>query len=262
MGLFLNGLNTQLQYQLKTLGLLVLICLVCFGCNSPDAPWCLMSAGEHSEFVSSYPGAQFFEVEIHDHVDVQVELWDSAAVEIRWQGPSNLLAHRQEWVSEQRLTLGWEDRCEWARNLSHHPRILMRTHEIPAFVLRGQGRFEITALDSTQSLKLDAWAFAGEIRCNVHLDTCSVRLHSGVALTEITGQVNTFEGYASGLSHLDASLCSSRQAHINQSGHPVLRFQTLDYAYVQIESSGDVNGGEEPAEWELRSMGSGQLIWD
>lgn len=236
--------------------------VVVTACNSPEAPWCLMTAGEQTQLISSYPDALFTALEMEDHLDVEVELWDSSAVEIQWSGPENILAHRKELVAENELILGWDDACEWARDLSLHPRVLIRLPRLPAMTLRGQGRFELTAMDSTQSMNIDAWAFAGEIRCQVDLDTCSIRLHAGVALTEISGQVNTLQGYSSGLSRLDAQSCDAKQAFINQSGHPVLSFQATDYAFVQIESSGDVVGMVEPVHWELRQLGSGQLIWN
>ena len=52
-------------------------------------------------------------------------------------------------------------------------------------------------------------------------------------------------------------------AFVNQSAHPPLHFQAAEYAYVELNSHGNVVGRlPEPMEYEVIRNGSGDLIWE
>ena len=74
-------------------------------CNRPDAPSCLMRAGDGVEVVEVFDES-FRVLRVYNHLNVVVEMWDSAATELVWSGPENVLAHRWSHREGDALELG------------------------------------------------------------------------------------------------------------------------------------------------------------
>jgi len=230
-------------------------------CNRPDAPSCLMRAGDGVEVVEVFDES-FRVLRVYNHLNVVVEMWDSAATELVWSGPENVLAHRWSHREGDALELGHVDRCQWMRDLGAHVGLTVRTPGIPEIVLHGQGRFEASFTDSTFAVAIDAHAYAGYLELDCELDSLTVRLHSGACSAKAEGAVGTLSLFASGLSGVDATAVFADRAFINQSAHPLLRFQATEYAYIELNSHSNVIGVRpEPLDYQVVRNGSGQLLW-
>ena len=235
---------------------------LCSGCNRPDAPWCLMSAGEWMEDTLIWEPSSDFALVVENHLEVECSIGDSNQVQLIWSGPANLVAHASALRSGNELVLSHEDRCQWTRDLSHIVRAKVSAPAFDAVHLNGQGSFNLVQNDLAQSFEVDAQDYAGTIDLHLTADSATVKLHNGAAQATVTGNVQTLLGYSSGLSSLDASECASGQAFIHQSGVSDLRFKALEYAYVRIDAPGDALGGPQPPlNWQLNRTGSGELRW-
>ena len=232
------------------------------GCSRPDAPWCLMRAGDWKTDTLTWNAPSSFALAVNDHLQVECIIGTSNEVQLVWSGPANLLAHTSAVWSGSELVLNHEDRCQWARNLSHvvHAKITAPQYDIVQ--LNGQGNFNLNYSNPTQDLEVDAQDYAGTIDLELALDSATVKLHNGAAQALVTGNVRTFQGYSSGLSSLDASAFTADYAFIHQSGVSSLSFKATEYAYVIIDASGDAMGGyNQPVYWQFNQLGSGQLYW-
>ena len=246
----------------RWLGLLSLVLIGFGGCDRPDAPPCLMRAGDWTEIVEEYSAAPRG-LKLYDHMHVVLETWDSTATELLWRGPENVLAHRWSRWEGDVLELGHEDRCQWMRDLGTNVELTVRTPIIPEIALHGQGRFDAALVDSTMAVAIDAWAYAGYLTVACALDSLTIRLHAGACSAEAEGTAGTVSLFASGLSGVDAGALQSERAFVNQSAHPPLHFQAAEYAYVELNSHGNVVGRlPEPMEYEVIRNGSGDLIWE
>ena len=236
--------------------------LIAMGCNADDAPPCLKAAGELETHHFTFQ--QPLEVlNTEGHMQVSYETWDSSAVAVSWEVHSNLLSDtRMEWDGAV-LDLSFEEACQWTRDLSNVVKVRIRSPFVPKFILRGQGECDIQSNLEGASVFIDAYAYAGELKVACEADTLQVRLHDGVCLAELTGSASRLGCYSSGYCRVDASLVSADQAYITQSGIQPLHFQAFEYAYVAIESAGDVYGGWIPPEAHtLDKTGSGELKWE
>ena len=233
------------------------------GCSSPDAPWCLMRAGDWSTDTMNWDAPSDLAITFFNHLEVECSIHDSNQVELVWSGPSNLLAHASATLSGNELEIDHEDRCQWTRDLSQVVHVKVSAPHLIQVELNGQGSFKLNYLDSSGHLKVDAREYAGTIDLDLVLDFATVKLQNGATQANIRGNVHTFEGYSSGLSSLNASSCDADYAFIHQSGISGLRFTSRAYAYVRIDAPGDVFGGvEPPMDWELNQTGSGELHWE
>ena len=246
----------------RSLWLTGLIGFGLMGCDRPDAPGCLMRAGDDVEIVESFSEAPL-RLNLYDHMNVVLEPWDSASIELVWSGPEHVLAHRwSAWEGEE-LELGHEDRCQWMRDLGVNVGLTIRTPMIPEIALYGQGRFDAALEDSTMAVAIDAWAYAGYLAVACELDSLTIRLHAGACSAFAEGTTGTVSLFASGLSAVDAGALRSDRAFVNQSAHPSLHFQAAEYAYVELNSHGHVIGQlPEPMEYQVVRNGSGDLIWE
>jgi hypothetical protein len=248
-----------------------LLCLACvcgwlMGCDRADSPACLQTAGTTSSRTVVLE-ADFIEVvEVYGHLDVSVSASTGDSLELTWTGPANWLDRATETGDEGRLILGFEDRCNALSDLSEVMGLSIAfplTSPVPKLELHGQGGCVVSLADSAAVIQIDAFAYAGTIEVQAEVDSLRIRLHAGVALTEVQGWTDTSELFASGLSRLDASGLNSQEAYINQSGIQPLKFRASDYAYITIESAGDVYGGlVPPTFYVLERSGSGNLHWE
>jgi hypothetical protein len=235
--------------------------LLAASCNNPEAPACLMRAGEWTEIVQSF-GESPTTLRFYDHMDVVFETWDSAGIELVWSGPENVLAHR--WVQWDTgvLELGHEDRCQWMRDLGQNVQLHIKSAPIPEIALHGQGRFDalVHALDA--HVQIDAFAHAGYVEIESELDSLTLRLHAGVCSAVMHGRAQVLNLYSSGLSGIDAGGLEAKRAFVNQSGHPPLSFSAVDYAYVELNSPGNAVGtGGQPQAFTVVQNSTGELIW-
>ena len=156
------------------------------GCDRPDAPGCLMRAGDYVEIVetfSDYPRG----LKLYNHMNVVLEPWDSTKIELVWSGPEHVLAHRWSAWEGEMLELGHEDRCQWMRDLGVNVGLTIRTPIIPEIALHGQGRFDAALEDSTLAVVIDAWAYAGYLTVACDLDSLTMRLHAGACSAVAAG---------------------------------------------------------------------------
>ena len=243
----------------------VMLCIVGIGlagCNRPGAPGCLMRAGDWIE-IQEVDIASPEALKLHNHMNVVMETWDSAAMELVWSGPENVLANRWvEWDGTT-LELGYEDRCQWMRDLDANVGLIIKTPGITHIALHGQGWFHASLLDSSSAVSIDAHAYAGYIELDCELDSLTVRLHAGASSATAEGDVGTLLLFASGLSGVDASAVLADRAFINQSAHPPLRFRALEYAYIELNSHSNVVGRlPKPLDYQVVRNGSGELLWE
>lgn len=233
------------------------------GCDRPNAPWCLMRAGDWATDTLRWDAnAAPIMLTIETHLEVECAIGTDDEVEVIWSGPSNLLAHASADWSGNELVLGHEDRCQWTRDLSHVVQVKVTAPRIHDIHLHGQGTFQMSKLDSAQHLNVEARDYAGAIELDLRLDSATVKLHNGAAQATVSGEVTTLEAYSSGLSRLRTAGCSARYGFIHQAGASNLSFRATDYAYVVIDAPGNVLGGETPPlDWELKQLGSGVLLW-
>ncbi len=238
------------------------VCLFVLGCNSPEAPACLKSAGEFEvhEFTFEHP---LDVLKTQGHMLVSFETWDSSDVHISVEVHRNLLSDlRMEWDGGE-LSIGFQEPCQWVRDLSNMIEIHVQSPEVPEFILRGQGECNIQPNLPGANVFIDAYAYAGKLRVACDADTLQVRLHDGVCLAELSGYASLLGCYSSGYSRVDASSVEADFAYITQASIQPMQFGATEYAYVAIESAGDVYGGWVPPElYTLNRTGSGQLKWE
>jgi len=231
-------------------------------CDRPEAPGCLMRAGIDAEIVEVFSEMPH-ELKLYNHMNVKVISWDSTSTECVWRGPENVLAQRWSNWDGIALELGYEDRCQWMRNLGTNIELTIWTPSVPDIEMHGQGRVEVSLIDSTAGMSIDAHAYAGYLDLNCKLDSLTVRLHSGACVTSAVGAVGTLSLFASGLSRIDAGQVEAQRVFVNQSAYPSIRFRAEDYAYVEVNSDSDVFGLlPEPNEFYLVRNGGGNLIWE
>ncbi|MDA0913119.1 MAG: DUF2807 domain-containing protein [Bacteroidetes bacterium] len=224
---------------------------------------CFERAGEKVESVSSFDGQSLSGLRVSGNLDFTFEPWDSSAVVITFVGPENFLDNTTIHWEEEWLELNYEEYCRGFKNLSQRVQLTVQAPTTPKIELHGQGETLISIHDSTSVLDVDAYAYAGRMRLAAQGDSMRLRLHAGVCLAELSGEVNVLEMYSSGLSGIDASGLQAQASYVNQSGIQPLYFQSSEYAYVTIVTAGDVFGGvQQPEEFVFERRGSGQLFWE
>lgn len=242
----------------------MLIVFMGASCGPGEDSRCQIAGGEEVTTIQQFSVASIEEVHLHGHLSIDVEGTSGDSIQLEWTGREHWLDH-ESWARLESgvLELGYEPTCQWTRDLSDRVRLLVRLPYPIPLKLFGQGDFAWQMEDSSRHIRLDAYAFAGEVQLHVEADSCRVALHAGAAIAEVQGGAQVVELFASGLSRLNGSGLTAREAYVNQSGIQPLQFRSSDYAYVMIATAGDVLGGLIPPDQvELERIGSGELRWE
>ena len=199
----------------RWLGLLSLVLIGFGGCDRPDAPPCLMRAGDWTEIVEEYSAAPRG-LKLYDHMHVVLEM--DSPLRNCYGGVQKMSSLTGGRVGEgDVLELGHEDRCQWI--VTSVPMWDCAHSIIPEIALHGQGRLDATLVDSTMAVAIDAWKRVPHsgMRVGQSDDPVACRCCSA----EAEGTAGTVSLFASGLSGVDAAaLQSERRSSISP---PTLR---------------------------------------
>lgn len=236
------------------------------GCNRPEAPDCLQSAGDLDSLEQELEEGSLGHLTVYDRLDVR---WHAAPsetpVRLVFSGPRNLLPDIQVgWTGGEggALELADGNRCRWVRDLGIRLRVDVYAHDLASIELRGSGTFEMDPCIRSGTLEVDTRQFSGEARIDAEVDTLRLRMHAGPGTLIGTGTARYLGIFVAGLGAVDARAVEAARAQVNQSGIRDLHFRARDYAYVGHYGPGAVLGhGGPPDDWDWFQTSSGDLTW-
>jgi hypothetical protein len=236
------------------------------GCNRPEAPHCLRTAGADTTWQEELSPGTLGKLTVYDRLDVN---WHATAagapVILAFSGPANLLPHIEVgWSGGEHgeLELSDANRCRWVRDLGVRLQVDVYAPDLGGVELRGSGRFAMDTCRRSGTLQIDARQFSGDAHIAVEVDTLRMKMHSGPGSLTGVGHVREVGIFSAGLGAVDARAVRAERAFVNQSGVRELHFQALEYAYVGHYGPGWVWGhGGAPADWDWKRNSDGQLGW-
>lgn len=237
------------------------------GCNRPEAPHCLRTAGADTTWTEELAPGTLAQLTLYDRLDVH---WHQTSpgepVRLVFSGPANLLPHVEVgWTGGDRgeLELSDANRCRWVRDLGIRLKVDVYAPDFGGLELRGAGRFSMDTCRRAGMLQVDARQFSGEAHIAAIVDTLRLRMHSGPGSILAEGEVVDLGIFAAGLGGVDARSVAARRAFVNQSSVRELHFSATDYAYIGHYGTGWVWGhGGPPADWDWKQTSTGQLGWE
>lgn len=236
--------------------LIALIALILSGCARENRNDCLTSTGsEHIEVRILPP---FTSILAEDRVNITVRRDSAFSTEVIHG--ENLLQHVHTEVTNGELRISYGARCNWVRDLSRQPTVVISAPTLARFENRGTGNIDFT--DSLRASHFIYEEFSANGKVNIVLNTESAEFlqHTGSTELRISGQTESVSLYSAGHGQIDAAALDARYANVNNSTFQDIRVRTTEYLYAFIGERGNVCYFGEPELIDREITGSGRVL--
>lgn len=233
------------------------LCVTGFmACNKPQAPDCFTQAGEASQELRIL--SSFNELELHH--EIHYSLVDTNFCGVLVEGPANLIDKISATIENNKLKITNENTCNFIRafdQLFHVTIYFSSIHHVVNF-----SSFRVDCSTPIQSQKLH-WSNKhanGEVFLNLITDTIAVDSPTGACDTYLSGVTAVAELYNDSYGHINSENLLCNYVFINNSSLQTITSKATQYAFVKIESKGNVILKNQPVQVDFDQQGTGQLI--
>lgn len=240
-------------------GVIFLFFALTGGCNSPNAPDCLKSAGEQATEERVLDGKVEI-LDLEDFIHLTVFEAETTTDRIVLRGPVNLLPSVETDYQAGRLTIRNRNRCNWVRDFGNRLELELYTSDLNRIYYAGQGDLLFADTLVRQMFTFENRQGTGDVFIRLRADTASVVVHTGFSEVQIAGEVTSASLFNQGVGRLDASQLDAQVISCNNSSINELHVSALLYLYAFIGASGNVVSYGQPEQVELERQGSGTLI--
>lgn len=245
--------------KLGEVGVWVLFFALTGGCNTPNAPDCLKSAGEVTTEEREFEG-QVTSLDLEDLIHLTVFETEAPNDRIVLRGPVNLLPGIITDFIDGGLHIRNENRCNWVRDLGIRLEAELHTSSLRKMHYSGQGDVLFADTLYRSAFTFENSQGTGDVFLRLNADTASIVVHTGFSETLIEGEVISASLFNQGVGRMDASRLHAQVISCNNSSINELRVRASLYIYAFIGARGDVYGYGTPDQLDIERVGRGEFI--
>lgn len=235
----------------------LILMLVLAGCNSPDSPDCLKSAGSIETITRPLPNIK--SITLDDYVDVRIIQDSLNFVEIT--AGANLLDKIETEIAGLELRISNANTCNWVRRYGQRLEVVVHLSRLQKLVLNdGSGNVIVHPLTG-DSLLIETNHASGDLRMDLQYRVLALQFHTGTCSAEIRGEVERLEMYSDSYGLLDAGELKSELAFVNNSSINDFYVWTEDYLYAAVNGRGNVYVKGHPLETVIEDNAEGEVIF-
>ncbi len=225
-------------------------------CNKPQAPDCFTQAGEASQELRIL--SSFNELELHH--EIHYTLVDTNFCGVLIEGPINLIDKISATVENNKLKIMNENTCNFVRSFDQLFHVTIYFSSI--YQVNNFSSFRVDCLSPihTQRLHWTNKHANGEVLLSIQADSISIDSPTGACDTHITGVTHVAELYNDSYGHINSENLTCNYVYINNSSLQTITSKATQYAFVKIESKGNVILKNQPVQVDFDQQGTGQLI--
>ncbi|MFM2196347.1 MAG: hypothetical protein RL092_1947 [Bacteroidota bacterium] len=233
------------------------LCVTGFmACNKPQSPDCFTQAGEASQELRVL--SAFNEIELHH--EIHYSLVDTTFCGVLIEGPQNLIDKISATVENNKLKITNENTCNFVRSfdqLFHVTIYFTNIYQVDNF---SSFLIDCPSPIHTPNLHWSNKHANGNVFLNFITDTISIDSPTGACDTYLSGLTAVAELYNDSYGHINSENLSCNYVYINNSSLQTITSKASQYAFVKIESKGNVILKNQPAQVDFDQQGTGQLI--
>ncbi len=237
--------------------LFILIALIEYGCNDPNAPECLKTSGNIISFSSELD--TFSSIEVNNELIVTLKTGPERSITII--AGENLLPSIQFTIIDSELILSNENSCNWVRDYNF-PEVVITTPELIQIRQNGGG-----LIKSDEALTFDDLMLISEKRTgdfNLEVSNLSVRIISNdLSNYRLTGATDKLTvGFFSGDGRFNGAELTAKEVEVFQRGTNDILVHATERLSGRIISNGNVIYTKTiPPVVDVSLEGSGKLIF-
>ncbi|MEM6525481.1 MAG: head GIN domain-containing protein [Bacteroidota bacterium] len=237
--------------------LLIILASLVFGCNDPDAPDCLKSAGDVITFSTKLD--IFNSIEVNDEFIVTLRTDSDRSITITTG--ENLLPNVRFEIVNDRLILADDNGCRWVRDYNF-PEVIITSPELTEIRQNGGGIVKSNEELTFDNFKMISKDHSGDFDLVVSSRIIQIS-NNDVSNFKIAGYTKKLIiGFASGDGRFDGSELEADEVEIFQRGTNDIVVHALESLSGRIISNGNVIYTKTiPPVLDVSMEGSGKLIF-
>lgn len=239
---------------MKAVSLIIVLALLA-GCEKDNQWDCFTSYGE--DMAETRNLEPFTEIYTDDKIDIIYRYSDSYSVDVHFG--DKVIKHIETSVSNQSLKITNNAKCNWVRDLSKKPKVIVYA---PAFsLLENHGVGDIVFEDTlhTEEFTYDQWHSNGSVVLILNVNLSRIIMNTGASDVLVTGFSDESRAYSSCSGKLDAAGLKSDVTLVNNSSIQDMKVHAGSYLFGKITKSGDIKYAGEPSAIDTDILGTGTV---
>ncbi len=236
--------------------LIFLLPLFLFSCAKENQGDCFKSYGDEITETRMIP--EFNAIYTGDKIDIVYRQSTAFYVEVSFG--ENIIHHIKTEVVDGVLNLSNNARCNWVRDLSKKPEVVVYAPGFSLLENRGTGNIEFADALEWDKFVYDQWDSNGNVLLRLDVADAEIQMHTGSSRVEVRGIAGKALLYSACFGKLFASEFITPFAGVNNSSFQPMEVYSNGYLYGAIYARGDIRYAGNPTEIVSVIEGSGRLL--
>jgi hypothetical protein len=248
----MGKLDLDIVFKLST----ILLAAAFFSCNKQQAPDCITLAGKNSSELRILEA--FNKLELHH--EIHYSLIDTTFCGVLIEGPENLIDKIFASVENQNLKIFNGNTCNFVRSFNQDFHVTVYFNSLKEVVNYSSLEIDCPSPIYATYFHLTNKHANGKVILNLNSDTVAIDSPTGACDTDLYGNTNVLELYNDSYGHINSENMNCNYVFINNSSLQSITSKAQQYAFVKIESKGNVILKNQPVQVDFDQQGTGQLI--
>jgi hypothetical protein len=235
---------------------LILFVLFCAGCAKENQWDCFTSFGDDTTELRTL--TPFTGVYTDDKIDIVYRYSLSYSAEVSFG--DKVIKHVETKVDGGSLQITNNAKCNWVRNLSKKPKVVIYA---PSFdLLENHGVGNITFEDTlrTEHFTYDQWNSNGSVDLLIDASYARFIVNTGVSAVNVVGSADEIRIYSAGSGKFDSRRLIGGVTLVNNSSNQDIKVFTGSYLFGKITKSGDIKYLGSPSTIDSDITGTGVIV--
>lgn len=237
------------------ISILIFTAILLSACAEENRWDCFTGMGDVQSEMRSLPA--FESIYTQDRIDLEYRFDSAWFIEVTFG--ENLLDHIHTEVVNGQLRLQNTATCNWVRDLSIKPSVVLHAPHFSHIENRGTGHIDFLDTLRVSTFTYEEYEANGEVNLLLYCDESSIELHTGRCKVQVSGLSGLSQIYSAGVGQLDAERLLSAITLVNNSSPQPMRVHSDGYLYAFIGRQGSICYAGNPSQIEVEREGSGAL---
>ncbi len=241
---------------MKNTAWFILSLLLLSSCEKDNRWDCVKSLGDNKTEVRSLP--PFTALYTDDKIDITYRYAEDFAAEVTFG--ENILPHIETVVRNGALYITNNARCNWVRDLSVKPLIILYAPTFSYMENRGTGHITFEDTLHAETFLYEEWQANGEVQLLLKTTaSASIFKHTGSTALNVCGIAAQASIYNASTGKLNATCLQSNYVECNNSSIQDLQVYSSGYLFAIIYERGNVLYSGNPTQIEQVLVGTGRV---
>lgn len=234
----------------------ILFLALCLGC-AKDNQWdCFTSYGDNTTELRTL--TPFTGIYTDDKIDIVYRYSPNYVAEVSFG--DKVIKHIETSVKSGSLRITNNAKCNWVRDLSKKPKVIVYAPTIELLENYGVGDIVFEDTVRTDHFTYDQWNSNGSVDLLLKVSVARIIINTGVSDIAVIGSADESRLYSASSGKIDASRLISDVTLVNNSSTQDIKVYTGSYLFGKITKSGYIRYAGNPVTIDRDITGTGSIV--